>query len=165
MTRVLVFYIFLFVAFFSCSKEEIIPFIVEDKDTLRPTSYSDLSGTYIGNLYNIDIVNDSINILSSESHTVTIDQIEINSIMINNITNLENVNAEAIISREIGAVYLKMDDTKLPENLGTISAFYVDGTAYNGIYYFQNPKEVQYFIYITDMVDTVQQMFNGKLIQ
>ena len=166
MTRLFVFYIVLLSVFISCSKEENIPFKTEDRDTITPTSYSDLSGTYRGLLSNIEIIGDStFRTISSESHTITINQLDISMIMINNITNIDNVDIETFISREIGAVYLQMDDSKLPASVGTIPAFYVNQNEYNGIYFFQNPKEVQYFIYITDNVDTVQQMFVGNLIK
>lgn len=165
MTRLFVFYIIMITTFTSCSKEENIPFIDEDRDTITPTSYSDLSGTYSGNLSSIELRGDSFRILSSEPHTITIDQIDFSLIMMHNITNSYKVDAEAFISREIGAVYLQMNDSKLPENVGTIAYYYAGSSDYNGIYFYNNTKEIRYFIYITDMVDTVQQYFNGKLIQ
>jgi hypothetical protein len=161
-----VFYAILFTAFISCSKEENIPFKNENRDTLTPTSYSNLSGVYVGNLSSFEIIGDTATrIIYSEPHTITIDQIDFDKIMIKNITNSYKADVEAFISREIGAVYLQMDESKLPVNVGTIPMFYVESKEYNGIYFFNNPKEIEYYIYITDMVDTVRQIFNGNLIQ
>lgn len=150
----------------SCSKEENIPFINEDRDTITPTSFIDLSGKYRGILQHIEFINDSAYIIiSSQEHTISVDEIDYTTIIINNITNFSSVNAETIISREIGGAYMQMLDSKLPPTVGTLPAFKVDLDSYNGIYLFTEPKEIQYFIYITDMIDTTQQVFNGTFIE
>ena len=104
-------------------------------------------------------------IISSRSHTILVEEIDYTTVIINDVTNYKPVNAETIISREITGAYMQMDDSKLPPTVGTLRVFKVELDSYNGICLFTDPKEIQYFIYITDMVDTVQQVFNGTYIE
>lgn len=166
MTRTIVFCIILLTIFSSCSKEEEVPFIKEDRDTITPTSYLNLSGKYSGTIKHIEFFNDSAyEVISTQKHSISIEELDFDLLLINNVTNFTNVNVETKIAREIWGVYMQMDDSKLPPSVGSIPVINVDLEHYNGILLFSNPKEVEYFIYITDMVDTVQQVFNGTLIE
>lgn len=149
----------------TCSKEENIPYIAEDRVELnQPVYYLKLDGTYHGILSNITFGKDSNYVTDfSTAHTITIEEIDFSNIRIKNVTNIEQADAVCSVQRfntgQLGAFFY-MDKTI--NNIAPIRMF---SGGYNGKYLKSPSGQIQYFFSYTDYVDTVYQVFDGQIIQ
>ncbi len=153
--------LFSFILFFSCSKEENIPFVDSVKDTIQPVFYHDISGIYNGVIRDIRILNsNSILILSSTKHSVVVSEINFDNILIENISNDIVSNAEASLFRRDGAGgFLSFIPHTMADSTGVDSIYQ---GFYNGIYYY-DIDTLAYFFYYVKEKDTIHQLFSGKL--
>ncbi|MEQ8325230.1 MAG: hypothetical protein RIC15_10420 [Vicingaceae bacterium] len=146
----------------SCSKEEVIPFKMEERDTLSPpVSYISPSGQYRGTISNITLLPDSSYIINFSSPlTINVQDVDFSTIRIKNLTNIENSEALSSMQRftqgSRGA-YFFMQNT--PSSITPINLFFGE---YNGVWFDTQPNTIQYFISYTDQIDTVFQVFEGE---
>ena len=151
---------------FGCSKEENIPFIPSDHDSLDVIYYHSINGQYNGLIKDIRWVDQqSYQVLNQTSHSVTVEEVSFEIVKINDISNKIQSNADASMYRldESGG-YLIFNPYSMADSTGVDSVFFSNffGRQFNGIYYYGSGK-LQYFFHFVQKKDTTYQVFEGTL--
>ena len=161
------FLIFFFVLFsLSCSKEEDIPFIASDDDSLNPDYYKTIEGYYKGTIYDGTIKDNKFIPVRQYIHYVNIKQLGYHRILIEDISNNFKSNAEANLYRlDKSGGYLKFDPFTMEDSCGIDTIIYSPyyKKNFNGDFIYKSGRISYLFFYDTDK-ETIHQYFEGNLV-
>ena len=158
----LIFVTFVILLFFSCSKEEEIPFKAAVEDTIDLIFYHNIAGTYKGQLQDIEWISDtSYLVVGQRSHTLNIKEIDYSFVELDDISNLTEgaIQAQMFRVNDVGG-YLRFVGPTMPDSTGIDSIYFssLHLEKMNGIYYYSG--RLQYFFYSIKNKDTTHQMFD-----
>ncbi len=149
-------------AFFSCSKEENVPFQDSVKDTITHVSYKDISGVYEGTMYQVEFIsNIEYARFNAKSHSVTVSELDFDNVFLSDISSDVQSDAQAVLYRfNLERGYMSFIIESMADSIGYDSIF-SSTLPLNGIYYYDE-NSLQYFIYYIENGDTVRQEFVGN---
>ena len=151
---------------FRSSKEENIPFKGSQDDTVNVVFYHDISGVYSGDMNIIDWIDNGVYVvISRSSHALEIKEISFNSVLLEDISNRVESNAEAELKRyDANGGYLAFLPHTMSGNTGPDSAYYsyYFNSYFNGRFYYHSDSLTYFMYYINTSNDTVHQVFEGR---
>lgn len=154
----------------SCSKEENIPFIASDNDTLKDFVYPTIDGRYKGTISDIEIKGNQYLVKNSYIHYVDVIENSFHSVLIKDISNNFKSDAEAELFRyDKAGGYLSFIPTSMADSSGIDSVYYSNyfREYFNGSFEYKDAKyknkKIQYFFKYYTSTDTIHQYFEGFL--
>jgi hypothetical protein len=154
----------------SCSKEENIPFIAADTDTLKEYDYPKIDGRYKGTLSDIELMGNQYLVKNSYIHYVDVIENSFHSVLIKDISNNYKSDAEAELFRlDKSEGYLSFIPASMADSSGIDSVYYSNyfREYFNGSFEYKDSKyknkKIQYFFKYYTSKDTIHQYFEGYI--